>query len=101
MGGLPIPSAIGEVTPAWLTEALRSTDVLADGAVASVVPRRIGNRASYTGEDYRLATLDRFVQSVLMATHLRHGNRGDHAMAQALTERFVAASLDLRLAELL
>ena len=50
-------------------------------------------------EDYRLAMSRYFVQAVLMVASLNPGNDRENKLAQAVSERFIAAITDLRLAE--
>ena len=51
------PTTIGEITPEWLTDALRSTDVISDATVTSVDTEILGEGAGFIGELARL-TLD-------------------------------------------
>lgn len=48
-------------------------------------------------EDYRLAILRYFVQAVLMVTSLNPENDRESRLARAVTERFIAAIMDLHL----
>ena len=49
MARLPIPAGPDDLTPEWVTEALRETDVLRGGLVAEVEWERVGTEYGFTG----------------------------------------------------
>jgi len=60
MSSAPIPQASGELTPSWLTSALREAGVIRDARVMSVAAQTIGVGAGFVGDIARLRlTYDR------------------------------------------
>ena len=53
-GSLPIPERLEELTPAWLTDALRTGGHLDSGRVVDVHPEQLGEGKGFLGDIARL-----------------------------------------------
>lgn len=54
MGDLDFPTSIGAITPAWLTDVLRSKNVIRDATVTSLEATILGEGAGFIGQLARL-----------------------------------------------
>ena len=54
MGDLSFPTSIGEITPGWLTDALRGANVIRDARVTSLEATILGEGTGFIGELARL-----------------------------------------------
>ena len=54
MAALEIPAGLNAITPRWLTEALRSSDVLETGSVTRVRAEAIAGNQGFAGQVQRM-----------------------------------------------